>query len=342
MLAEVEGENVSKIVAATVREIVGDPGSSVSVNTLTTADGILNMTHAVKQECDDCLWVKADTGATDESVSLRSKAVKRSKQLGDLAEKTFIDTLMTEGEIVCVAPAQDLNPVDRNDNGHGCVGPATQEEKKMLDVSEDYYCKVTDPQEENKMLNVPINGFCKEICDDDHFFECNENDESDDFDANTVLLTVHLVMRDFETTVMDAMDVETSFGELCKKWGLAIQNEVQSLREHDARQEMTEEERWTVLSKGIIPGESVFTIKSENTKKAQIVGSGNFQDDAGMAVSFVNVTVMTVRVLMLIASVAGLFVIGVHEQTAPLHASLYGQEDDCVRPPLLLSQLEFN
>ena len=39
--------------AATVREIVGDPGSSVSVNTLTTADGILIMTHAAKQECDD-------------------------------------------------------------------------------------------------------------------------------------------------------------------------------------------------------------------------------------------------------------------------------------------------
>ena len=92
--------------AVTVREIVGDPDSSVSVNTLTTADGILNMTHAAKQECDDCLWVKADTGATDESVSLRSKAVKRLKQLGDLAEKTFIDTLVTEGDIVCVAPAK--------------------------------------------------------------------------------------------------------------------------------------------------------------------------------------------------------------------------------------------
>ena len=45
---------------------------------------------------------------------------------------------------------------------------------------------------------------------------------------------------------------------------------------------------------------------------------------------------------MLIASVVGLFVIGVYEQIAPLHASLYGQEDDCVRLPLLLSQLDFN
>ena len=72
------------------------------------------------------------------------------------------------------------------------------------------------------------------------------------------------------------------------------------------------------------------------------MGGGNFQDDAGMAVSIVNVTVMTVRVLRLIASETGLFVIGVYEQTAPLHASLYGQEDDCVRPPLLLSQLDVN
>ena len=72
------------------------------------------------------------------------------------------------------------------------------------------------------MLNVPMNGFCNEICDDDQFIECNENDESDDCDANTELLTVHFVMRDFETTVMDAMDVETSFGEHCKKWRLAI------------------------------------------------------------------------------------------------------------------------
>ena len=64
-----------------------------------------------------------------------------------------------------------------------------------------------------------------------------------------------------------------------------------------------------VLSKNIIPGKSVFTIRSESTKKDQLLGGGNFQDDAGMAVSIVNVTVMTVRVLMLIACVAGLFVL---------------------------------
>ena len=148
------------------------------------------------------------------------------------------------------------------------------------------------PQEEKKMLNVPMNGFCNEICDVDQFFECSEND---DFDANTVLLIVLLVLRDFETTVMDAMVVETSFGELCKKWRLAILNELQSLREHDVCQEMTEEERWTALSKSIIPGESVFTMRSESTKKDQIVGGGNFRNNAGISVSVVNVTVMIVR-----------------------------------------------
>ena len=35
--------------------------SSVSDNTLTTADGILNVTHVVKQECDDCLWDELQT-----------------------------------------------------------------------------------------------------------------------------------------------------------------------------------------------------------------------------------------------------------------------------------------
>ena len=179
--------------------------------------------------------------------------LRDSKQLGDSAEKTTIDTLMTEGWIVCVAPAQDLNPVDRNyHHGNGCVGPAPQEEEKMLDVPEDDSCLVTEPQEEQKMLNVFLNGFWNEICDDDQFFECTENDESDDFDTNSVLLTVHLVIGDFETTVMDVMDVETSFCELCKKWRVAIQNEVQSLREHDVCQEMKEEERWIVLSKSMI------------------------------------------------------------------------------------------
>ena len=87
MPAEVERENVSKIVAATVREILCDPDSSVAVNALTIADGILDVTHAAKQECDDGLWVMADTGATHESVSLRRRAVKSLKQLGDWQKK---------------------------------------------------------------------------------------------------------------------------------------------------------------------------------------------------------------------------------------------------------------
>ena len=175
------------------------------------------------------------------------------------------------------APAQDLDPVERNDHGHGCVGPAP------------------------------------------------------------LLLTVHLVVKDSETTVMDAVDVETSFGELCEKWRLAIQNEMQSLREHDVCQKVTEEERWTVPSQSIIPGESVFTIRSKSKKKDQNVGSRNFQDDTGMAVSTVNVTVMTVRVLMLIASVVEWFVIGVYGQTVLLHASLDSQEDDCVSSTFAVS-----
>ena len=48
---ESEKKSVSKTVAATVREILGEP--NVSVKTLTITHGILGMTHAEKQECDD-------------------------------------------------------------------------------------------------------------------------------------------------------------------------------------------------------------------------------------------------------------------------------------------------
>ena len=68
---ESERENVSKIVAATVREILGDPEPSVSVRTLTITDGILGVTSAGQQECNDGTWVLADTGATHEPVSVR-------------------------------------------------------------------------------------------------------------------------------------------------------------------------------------------------------------------------------------------------------------------------------
>ena len=62
---------MSKIVAPTVREILGEPEPSASVRTLTITDGILGVTHAAKQECDDGTWILADTGATHEPVSLR-------------------------------------------------------------------------------------------------------------------------------------------------------------------------------------------------------------------------------------------------------------------------------
>ena len=160
---------------------------------------------------------------------------------------------MAEGETVCVAPARDLDSVERNDHGYGCVDP--------------------EPQEEKEMLDVPDDGFCNVICDydqqqEDQFFECNDNDESDDFDVNTVQLTFHPVVKDAGATMVSAMDVEKSFGELCEEWRLAIQNEMQSLRrEHDVYQEVTEEARWTVPSKSILPGKSVFTIRREGTKK---------------------------------------------------------------------------
>ena len=82
---------------------------------------------------------------------------------------------------------------------------------------------------------------------------------------------------------------------------MAIQSEMQSFREHDVYQEVTEDERWTVPSENIIPGKSVFTIKREGIKKVRIVGCGNFQKDTGIAVFTVNVNVITVRVVMLIA-----------------------------------------
>ena len=68
---ESEKENVSKIVAASVREILGDSEPSVSVRTLTITEGILGVTSAGQQECNDGTWVLADTGATHEPVSVR-------------------------------------------------------------------------------------------------------------------------------------------------------------------------------------------------------------------------------------------------------------------------------
>ena len=66
-----ERESVSRIVAATVREILGDPDPSVSVRTLAISDGVLGVIIAAQQACDNGTWILADTGATHEPVSVR-------------------------------------------------------------------------------------------------------------------------------------------------------------------------------------------------------------------------------------------------------------------------------
>ena len=71
MADESEKGSVSKIVAATVREILGESEPNVSVKTLTITDGILGMTDGAKQECGNGTWILADTGATHDPVGLR-------------------------------------------------------------------------------------------------------------------------------------------------------------------------------------------------------------------------------------------------------------------------------
>ena len=70
MSDESEKESVSKIAAATLREILGEAEPDVSVKSLTITDGILRMTHTAKQDCDDGTWILTDTGATHEHVAL--------------------------------------------------------------------------------------------------------------------------------------------------------------------------------------------------------------------------------------------------------------------------------
>ena len=41
-----------------------------SMKSLAITAGILRITHAAKQECDDGTWILADTGATDDPVAL--------------------------------------------------------------------------------------------------------------------------------------------------------------------------------------------------------------------------------------------------------------------------------
>ena len=66
-----ERESVSRIVATTVLEILGDPDPSVSVRTLAISDGVLGVTLAAQQACDNGTWILADTGATHERASVR-------------------------------------------------------------------------------------------------------------------------------------------------------------------------------------------------------------------------------------------------------------------------------
>ena len=70
MTEESEKECVPKIVAATVREILGDLDPNVSVKTLAITGGVLGVTRAAKEECDDGTWILADTGAAHEPVGL--------------------------------------------------------------------------------------------------------------------------------------------------------------------------------------------------------------------------------------------------------------------------------
>ena len=48
-----ERESVSRIVATTVREILGDPDQSVSMGTLAISDDVLGVTIAAQQACDN-------------------------------------------------------------------------------------------------------------------------------------------------------------------------------------------------------------------------------------------------------------------------------------------------
>ena len=76
-------------------------------------------------------------------------------------------------------------------------------------------------------------------------------------------------------------------------------------------------------------------------KRFGLLGAEFFQEDNGLAVFTVNVNVITVRVVKLISSLLGWYVTGVDVKTAFLHATLDGQEDIYVRPPLLLSRWGF-
>ena len=88
-------------------------------------------------------------------------------------------------------------------------------------------CADPEPEEEKEKLDVPQDGFCNVMCDDDYqqedqFFECNENNESDDFDVNAAPMTFHSVVKDAGATVVSARDVEKSSGASREEWRSAI------------------------------------------------------------------------------------------------------------------------
>ena len=74
-----------------------EPG--VSVKTLTIIDGILGMTHAAKQECDDGTWILADTVATREPVGvMKEQKIPASTQPCELAAGQLV--MLRDGPVL--------------------------------------------------------------------------------------------------------------------------------------------------------------------------------------------------------------------------------------------------
>ena len=95
-----ERESVSRIVAATVREILGDPDASASVRTLAISDGVLGVTIAAQQACDNGTWILADTGATHEPVSVRKD--RRFQQVLDHVSCSWQLVMWMDGQVMMV------------------------------------------------------------------------------------------------------------------------------------------------------------------------------------------------------------------------------------------------
>ena len=91
----------------------------------------------------------------------------------------------------------------------------------------------------NKKLNVPEDGLCNVMCDRKT--------------SSLSAMTFHPVVKDAGATIVSVKPVQTSSGASRDEWRSAIQNEMQSPREHDVYQEVAEEERWTTPSDKFIP-----------------------------------------------------------------------------------------